>query len=162
MSSAEFWDMYVDPLLPLVTDSCPIMQIIRTIVMFCITPLSVCRLCTSAKLKRPMHSLSVMRELFLLDPVQASAKRLWPGLVDFVPAIAYHFCQSLLCSIHPTWPKRLKNKVSERHSNFWTTGVPSSPVAHSGVPLMQSGQTLSSNVGQVSNMKHSSVAGSKE
>ena len=110
---------YVDPLLPLVTDSCPIMQIIRTIVMFCITPLSVCTsFMDGPKLKRPMHSLSVMRELFLLDPVEASAKRLWPGLVDFFPAIAYHFCQSLLCSIHPTWPKRLKKKVSERHSNF--------------------------------------------
>ena len=27
--------------------------------------------------------------------VQGSAKRLWPGLVDFVPAVAYHFCFNL-------------------------------------------------------------------
>ena len=27
--------------------------------------------------------------------VQSSAKRLWPGLVNFVTAVAYHFCLSL-------------------------------------------------------------------
>ena len=87
---------YVDPLLPLVTDSCPIMQIIRLSSYFVLPPYQcVHHLCLVLKLRRPMHSLSVMREHFLLDPVQASAKRLWPGLVDFVPAIAYHFCVAL-------------------------------------------------------------------
>ena len=27
--------------------------------------------------------------------IQGSAKRLWPGLVNFITAVAYHFCLSL-------------------------------------------------------------------
>ena len=30
-----------------------------------------------------------------LHRVQGSVKRLWPGLVNFVPAVAYHFCRSM-------------------------------------------------------------------
>ena len=100
MTSAKFWDM-LTPSFPLsltVAQSCKSSGLSSCFVL----PPSQCvhHLCMVLKLKRPMHSLSVMRELFLLDPVEASAKRLWPGLVDFVPAIAYHFCLALPCLQH--------------------------------------------------------------
>ena len=37
--------------------------------------------CTMNSLKKLQH----------ISPLLGSAKRLWPGLVNFVPAVAYHF-----------------------------------------------------------------------
>ena len=35
--------------------------------------------------------------------IKGSAKRRAPGLVNFIPALAYHFCLKIACRILPTW-----------------------------------------------------------
>ena len=47
--------------------------------------------------------------------MQGSAKRLWPGLVNFVPAAADHFCLSLLAAFTQPGRSLLATPVGELH-----------------------------------------------
>ena len=91
--------------------------------------------------------------------VQGSAKRLLPGMVNFVPVLAYHFCLSLPAALmqpNATWPKPFSpnpvliyNPRDMPHNTLLTLGtITSLPRCSGGVrraivpPSLSLGQNL--------------------